>query len=279
MRLPVLDVLENPDVGLELDRPPQGVDARGPRLGVHLVGETEQRRLHELLGRHLAAGDRPVVVRAGDVAPDELVDDLWQREHRQQRDDVRESLVKRGLVGRRRRHEAAAQSVDEGVRGLVNNDVRIDLSARLMPGSCARTARRRVRGWGIAIDPPIPHPSRHPTGVRAVLDSQFMEIAYDDRGLVAVIVQDWRSGEVLTLAYANAEAVRRTRASGELHLYSRARQEQWHKGATSGNTRRVRARSLLLSGVDIGPLRDALTDAGSDLSFLVGSRDGGGSWL
>jgi len=106
-----------------------------------------------------------------------------------------------------------------------------------------------------------------------------METAYDDRGLVAVIVQDWRSGEVLTLAYANAEAVRRTRASGELHLYSRARQEQWHKGATSGNTRRVRARSLLLSGVDIGPLRDALTDAGSDLSFLVGSRDGGGSWL
>jgi len=39
------------------------------------------------------------------------------------------------------------------------------------------------------------------------------------------------------------------------------------------------ARSLLLSGVDIGPLRDALTDAGSDLSFLLGSRDGGGSWL
>jgi len=38
-----------------------------------------------------------------------------------------------------------------------------------------------------------------------------MEIAYDDRGLVPVIVQDWRSGEVLTLAYANAEAVRRTR--------------------------------------------------------------------
>ncbi|MDX6704236.1 MAG: phosphoribosyl-AMP cyclohydrolase / phosphoribosyl-ATP pyrophosphohydrolase [Solirubrobacteraceae bacterium] len=68
-----------------------------------------------------------------------------------------------------------------------------------------------------------------------------MEIAYDERGLVPVIVQDWRSGEVLTLAYANAEAVRRTRESGELHLYSRSRQEQWHKGATSGNTQAVRA--------------------------------------
>src|SRR6195952_3266808 len=68
-----------------------------------------------------------------------------------------------------------------------------------------------------------------------------MEIAYDERGLVPVIVQDWHSGEVLTLAYANAEAVRRTRESGELHLYSRSRQEQWHKGATSGNTQAVRA--------------------------------------
>src|SRR5882762_1988708 len=68
-----------------------------------------------------------------------------------------------------------------------------------------------------------------------------MEIAYDERGLVPVIVQDWRTGEVLTLAYANAEAVARTRASGELHLWSRSRQEQWHKGATSGNLQAVRA--------------------------------------
>jgi phosphoribosyl-ATP pyrophosphohydrolase/phosphoribosyl-AMP cyclohydrolase len=75
-----------------------------------------------------------------------------------------------------------------------------------------------------------------------------MEIAYDERGLVPVIVQDWRTGEVLTLAYANAEAVRRTRESGELHLYSRSRAEQWHKGATSGNTQAVRALRLDCDG-------------------------------
>ena len=75
-----------------------------------------------------------------------------------------------------------------------------------------------------------------------------MDIAYDERGLVPVIVQDWRSGEVLTLAYANAEAVRRTRESGELHLYSRSRAEQWHKGATSGNTQAVRALRLDCDG-------------------------------
>jgi phosphoribosyl-AMP cyclohydrolase / phosphoribosyl-ATP pyrophosphohydrolase len=46
---------------------------------------------------------------------------------------------------------------------------------------------------------------------------------------------------VLTLAYMNAEALRRTRESGELHLWSRSRGEQWHKGETSGNVQRVRA--------------------------------------
>src|SRR5215207_2433615 len=75
-----------------------------------------------------------------------------------------------------------------------------------------------------------------------------MEIAFDERGLVPVIVQDWHSGEVLTLAYANEEAVRRTRESGELHLYSRSRSEQWHKGATSGNTQAVRALRLDCDG-------------------------------
>ena len=63
-----------------------------------------------------------------------------------------------------------------------------------------------------------------------------MEIAFDDRGLVPVVVQDWSTGEVLTLAYANAEAVQATRDTGELHLWSRSRDELWHKGATSGNT-------------------------------------------
>ena len=74
------------------------------------------------------------------------------------------------------------------------------------------------------------------------------EIVYDERGLVACIVQDWDSGEVLTLAYMNALALERTRATGELHLWSRSRQELWHKGATSGNTQAVRALRLDCDG-------------------------------
>jgi phosphoribosyl-ATP pyrophosphohydrolase/phosphoribosyl-AMP cyclohydrolase len=68
-----------------------------------------------------------------------------------------------------------------------------------------------------------------------------VELNYDAQGLVPVVIQDWSTGEVLTLAYANADAVAKTRATGELHLWSRSRNELWHKGATSGNTQRVRA--------------------------------------
>ena len=66
-------------------------------------------------------------------------------------------------------------------------------------------------------------------------------IAYDERGLVPCVIQDARTGEVLTLAYMNAEALEKTRETGELHLWSRSRDELWRKGATSGNTQAVRA--------------------------------------
>jgi phosphoribosyl-ATP pyrophosphohydrolase/phosphoribosyl-AMP cyclohydrolase len=66
-------------------------------------------------------------------------------------------------------------------------------------------------------------------------------IVYDEHGLVPCVVQDWQSGEVLMLAYMNEEALRHTRATGQLHLWSRSRAELWHKGATSGNTQTVRA--------------------------------------
>jgi len=67
------------------------------------------------------------------------------------------------------------------------------------------------------------------------------EVAFDERGLVPCVVQDASTGEVLTLAYMNAEALERTRATGEMHFFSRSRGELWHKGETSGNVQRVRA--------------------------------------
>ncbi|MDE3132277.1 MAG: bifunctional phosphoribosyl-AMP cyclohydrolase/phosphoribosyl-ATP diphosphatase HisIE, partial [Acidobacteriota bacterium] len=70
---------------------------------------------------------------------------------------------------------------------------------------------------------------------------QASELKFDADGLVACVVQDWHSGEVLTLAYMNAEALARTQETGEMHFFSRSRQELWHKGATSGNVQRLRA--------------------------------------
>jgi phosphoribosyl-ATP pyrophosphohydrolase/phosphoribosyl-AMP cyclohydrolase len=66
------------------------------------------------------------------------------------------------------------------------------------------------------------------------------EIAFDERGLAPCIVQDWRTGEVLTLAYMNREALDRTQSTGETWFWSRSRDELWHKGATSGNVQAVR---------------------------------------
>jgi phosphoribosyl-ATP pyrophosphohydrolase/phosphoribosyl-AMP cyclohydrolase len=66
------------------------------------------------------------------------------------------------------------------------------------------------------------------------------EPAFGENGLLPCVVQDWRTGEVLTVAYMNEEALSRTRATGETWFWSRSRQELWHKGETSGNVQRVR---------------------------------------
>jgi phosphoribosyl-AMP cyclohydrolase / phosphoribosyl-ATP pyrophosphohydrolase len=59
--------------------------------------------------------------------------------------------------------------------------------------------------------------------------------------LLPCIVQDARTGEVLTLAYVNDEALERTRETGEMWFWSRSRDKLWHKGETSGNVQRLRA--------------------------------------
>jgi phosphoribosyl-AMP cyclohydrolase len=61
------------------------------------------------------------------------------------------------------------------------------------------------------------------------------ELTFDDRGLAPAIVQDATTGEVLMLAWVDAEAVRRTLDTKTTWFWSRSRQEYWNKGATSGN--------------------------------------------
>lgn len=86
------------------------------------------------------------------------------------------------------------------------------------------------------------------------------ELRYGADGLIPVVAQDWSSGDVLMVAFANAEAVALTARTGEAHFWSRSRSALWKKGETSGNLLAVREaradcdRDTLLWIVDpVGP--------------------------
>jgi len=64
-------------------------------------------------------------------------------------------------------------------------------------------------------------------------------LKYDEKGLIPAVIQDWKTGEVLMVAYMNAESLKRTVDSGLTWFWSRSRQKFWQKGETSGNIQRV----------------------------------------
>jgi phosphoribosyl-ATP pyrophosphohydrolase/phosphoribosyl-AMP cyclohydrolase len=86
------------------------------------------------------------------------------------------------------------------------------------------------------------------------------EVRFDEDGLVPGVVQDATTGRVLMLGYLNRESLDMTLETGEVHFWSRSRQELWRKGETSGNTlRTVDVRvdcdgdALLISAIPAGP--------------------------
>jgi phosphoribosyl-AMP cyclohydrolase len=70
-------------------------------------------------------------------------------------------------------------------------------------------------------------------------DDVLAQVRYGPDGLVPCVVQDAAGGEVLMVAYGNAESLAATLDTGEAHFWSRSRKELWHKGKTSGNVQRV----------------------------------------
>ena len=87
------------------------------------------------------------------------------------------------------------------------------------------------------------------------------DIKFDEKGLIPAVVQDADTGEVLTLAYMDREALDRTLSGEDVWFYSRSRQELWHKGETSGNYLKVREvwkncedNSLLIKAHPTGPV-------------------------
>ena len=69
--------------------------------------------------------------------------------------------------------------------------------------------------------------------------TMIQNLKFDEQGLITAVVQDDATGEVLMVAYMNAESLARTMQTGETWFWSRSRQELWHKGATSGHTQQV----------------------------------------
>lgn len=81
----------------------------------------------------------------------------------------------------------------------------------------------------------MPKTILHPTNQQV----NIMELKYDTNGLIPAIAQDAGTGEVLMVAWMNAESLQLTQETKEAHFWSRSRQEMWRKGATSGNILRV----------------------------------------
>lgn len=80
------------------------------------------------------------------------------------------------------------------------------------------------------------------------LDARLAEVTYNDQGLVPVIVQQWDTREVLMMAWADEEALRRSLTTGRATYWSRSRQEYWRKGDTSGHVQHVRGARLDCDG-------------------------------
>lgn len=79
-----------------------------------------------------------------------------------------------------------------------------------------------------------------PPGDRQALETGLaLTPNFNDQGLIPAIATDAQTGEVLMLAWMNAEALSLTITTGQAHYYSRSRGELWHKGATSGHTQKV----------------------------------------
>ncbi|MBI3054866.1 MAG: phosphoribosyl-AMP cyclohydrolase [Betaproteobacteria bacterium] len=72
-------------------------------------------------------------------------------------------------------------------------------------------------------------------------DSWLNKVNWAQDGLIPAIAQDAASGRVLTLAYMNREALKKTVETGEAHYWSRSRKKLWHKGEESGHVQKVQS--------------------------------------
>jgi phosphoribosyl-AMP cyclohydrolase len=102
--------------------------------------------------------------------------------------------------------------------------------------------------------------------------AQRAVLRFDERGLVPAIVQQHDTGEVLMLAWMDAESLDETLRLGETVFWSRSRATRWHKGATSGNVQRVVEVRADCDGDTLLVLVDQRGPAGPGVACHTGAR-------
>ncbi len=144
------------------------------------------------------------------------------------------------------------------------------------PGETRGTAAR-----GVWQDSRVPDDTRVPAPTTSLDPDVAARLTRDDAGLVAAIVQQHDTGEVLMLGWMDDEALHRTLTSGRVTFWSRSRQEYWRKGDTSGHVQVVRSvaldcdgDALLVRVHQVGAACHTGTrtcfEAGGDLGAVVG---------
>ena len=78
------------------------------------------------------------------------------------------------------------------------------------------------------------------TQVKNMSDNWIENLKYDEKGLIPAIAQDYQDGIILMMAWMNRQALELTVKTGEVHYWSRSRQELWHKGKTSGHIQKLK---------------------------------------
>ena len=164
--------------------------------------------------------------------------------------------------------QKASMSVGQGVSVPVGQEASV---------SVAQEAARNPRGVGASS----PQPGARPRGPGFFDASRTL--CFDKGGLIPVVLRDEASKEVLTLAYMNEEALQRSLDTGEVWLWSRSRQELWHKGATSGNLQRIVSLTsdcdrdaLLIEVIPAGPACHTGAQSCFDEAPVEWSTSGGG---
>jgi len=76
------------------------------------------------------------------------------------------------------------------------------------------------------------------------MENILKELKFDDRGLIPVITQDYKTNEVLMMAYMNEEALKKSLETGKVHYFSRSRNKLWLKGETSGHFQLIKSISI-----------------------------------